>query len=617
MLRLRVLLQETVRTWVWTGEPLRLGSSADNDVVIDDPAVSRRHAVVEPDAEGRGVWLVDTGSKNGILVGGETSRRVLLVPGAVARIGHAQIQLEDFPEDELAVAIELPEALRPPWHPSTTADLTPALDDEPARALELVLEIGRTAGDRWATHERELLERARILTWAETIVVGTVGARGRLDVRLLVGRPVEEADAGLIGGALERARTSARALSDGRVLVVRGEAGRFLAALFARPGSPNRLRIALLENLARAALAEAAHDREWAARGRPQRTVTELRFPPGYVLGTSPAAQELEREIRLAIEHSGPALILGEPGVGKEAVAWIVHHSGPRASGPWRVVDATRLRGELAASELFGIEKGVATNVEKRVGALGSARGGSIFLDEIGDLALEIQSLLLRVLQEGRFLSVGGREEQVVDARFLAATNLDLEARVQQGSFRRDLLTRLEAAVVRVPRLTDRMEDLPAILTVQLQDLCRRKDRHLRGISRAALDGLTGLPWPGNFRQLRYELERAVDATPDGATLESRNFARLRSAALSRSTFPPPAKVTAAPTAPDTVHTSTTPPSAIQHPPPVALEHEELLRRRTLEALEASRGNKRRAASHMGVARSTFYEYLKRFGFSG
>jgi DNA-binding NtrC family response regulator len=616
MLRLRVLLRETVRTWIWTGEPLRLGSAPDNDVVIDDPAVSRHHAVVEPDAEGRGVWLVDSGSKNGILVRGETLRRALLLPGVAAGIGHAQVQLEELPADELDLAIELPEAPRPPWHPSSTADLTPALDDEPARALELVLEIGKTPQDRWAARERELLERTRLLTWAETILVGSLSAKDRLALRLLVGRPLDEADSELLYAALGRARTSERAHSDGRILVIREETGRFLAALFARPGSPSRLRVALLEKLARAALAEPSTERERAAQGRRRRASIELELPPGYVLGTSAAAQELEREIRLAIEHSGPALILGEPGVGKEAVAWILHHSGPRASGPLRVVDATRLRGELAAPELFGIEKGVATSVERRVGAYSLARGGSVFLDEIGDLEWNAQSLLLRVLQEGRFVSVGGRDEQVADARTLAATNHDLEARVHAGTFRRDLLSRLEAAVVRVPRLIDRMDDLQAILTAMLQGICVRKNRHLRGISRAALDGLATLPWPGNFRQLRNEVESAVDATPDGATLESRNFARLRGAAVARSRPVLLVEMEAPPTAQGPTLTSLASLAAAPALLPVALETEELLRRRTLEALETCRGNKSQAANRMGVSRSTFYEYLKRFGLS-
>lgn len=616
MLRLRVLLREAVRTWVWAGESLRLGSSPDSDIVIDDSAVSRRHAVVEPDPDGRGVWLVDAGSKNGILVEGKASRRVLLVPGAAVQIGHAQVQLEDLPEDELEVAIELPEAARPPWHPSSTADLTPGLDDEPARALDLVLEIGKAVRDQWAARERELFERARPLIWAETLLVGSRTAKGRLDLRLLVGQPLEEADEELVAATLDRAGASAAARSEGRTLVFWGESGQVVAALFARAGSPNRLRVALFEKLALAALAESSQSRVRAMSGRRRPASIELRFPPGHVLGTSVAAQELEREIRLAIEHSGPALILGEPGVGKEAVAWILHHSGPRASGPWRVVDATRLRGELAAPELFGIEKGVATNVERRVGAFSSARGGSIFLDEIGDLEWNAQSLLLRVLQEGRFLSIGGREEQVVDARILAATNRDLEARVHAGSFRRDLLSRLEAAVVRVPRLIDRMEDLQAILTAQLQDICIRKDRHLRGISRAALDGLAALPWPGNLRQLRNELESAVDATPDGATLESRNFARLRGAAVARSRPSRTVETEVPPTTQGPPLTSTTALAATHAPPPVALETEELLRRRTLEALEACLGNKKRAADRMGVARSTFYEYLKRFGLS-
>ncbi len=617
MYRLRVQFRESIGTWPWTGRALRLGSGPDNDIVIEDPAVSRHHAIIEPDSEGRGVWLVDSGSKNKILVRGEAVGRVLLAPGEGVQVGHAQLQLEDLPEDELAIAIELPEVPRPSWHPATTADLTPALGDEPSQILQLVRDIGAAGRSLWAVRERELLERARPLIWAETIAIGSWSGKGPLNVRLVVGKPLTEGDGELVAAALEGRVATEKAHSAGRVLVVPGESGRFLAALFARPGPPNRLRVALVEELAREALTEAPREGGRAARSDRRRESIALRLPPGYVLGTSPAARELEREIRLAIEHSGPALILGEPGVGKEAVAWILHHSSKRASGPWRVVDATRLRGELAASELFGIERGVATNVEKRGGLLGSARGGSIFLDEIGDLAPDVQSLLLRVLQEGSYLAVGGREEQIVDARILAATNLDLEARTHTGLFRRDLLSRLTAAVVRVPRLADRMEDLQAILTAQLHDVCLRKSRQIRGISRAALDGLGRLTWPGNLRQLRNELESAVDATPDGATLESRNFERLRELPTAFEVRRSTALFEAASPILSSTAVAAVAPAEVRVPLSVAAEHEELLRRRTLEALEACRGNKKQAALRMGVSRSTFYEYLRRFGSKG
>jgi len=606
MLRLRIALRNQVRMEYFERRELSIGSDPENDIVLDDAAVSRRHAVMRLDDVSGEVWIDDLGSRNGLLLDfGRVERHCLRV-GETLQLGHAFLQVEDVPRDEIDLAIVREEPPRAAGERRTsTHNLTPGLESEPRRVLELVRDLARAEAVGRSQGARDFLERARELIWAETLLTGSFDALGQLAVRNVVGRPIDEE----LQSELVRLGSHAppfRATTAGRLLVVsEGPGQRLLAAVFARPGAANAWRMELLEQLA-----------EWAfaagrSEGAVRRSLTDgrgapsLRLPPDYVLGSSAAARELARTIELAAKHSGTALILGEPGVGKEGVARAIHDSSARAASPFLVVDATTLRSELAASELFGIGDRVATGVDERKGLVAEAGDGTIFLDEIGDLQPEVQGLLLRVLQTRDYRVTGRTKSESTKARFLAATNVDLEDRVRQGRFRPDLLHRLSAVVVPVPPLRERIEDLPEILDALLSKVLRKHSRDIRGISVAALRRLAELPWSGNIRQLEQELERAVLSTPEGAAIESRNFHALRIARPTTSSMTTGTPAGGMPQAQPPAN------SASMSPPKL---HELLESQRSAqirEALAATGGNKLAAAKRLGIARTSLYKYLR------
>jgi DNA-binding NtrC family response regulator/pSer/pThr/pTyr-binding forkhead associated (FHA) protein len=606
MLRLRIALRNLVRTEHIERGELSIGSAAENDVVLDDAAVSRRHALVHRDEASGEVWITDRGSRNGLLLDGRRVERHKLRVGEAVQLGHAFVQVEDMPLDEIDLAIVRPAPSKPATGRHTiTRDLTPGLESEPRRVIELVRDLARAEVLGNSEEARSFLERARELVWAETIFTGSFGGDGQLAVRSVAGRPIDDDIPGELLRLCARA-TPLRATAEGRLfLVSEGTGGRLLAAVFARPGAANAWRIELLEQLAEWTFASGNMRDEERENRAERRGPVPLRLPPDYVLGSSAAARDLRRSIELAARHPGTTLILGEPGAGKEGVARAIHDSSPRAALPFLVVDSTALRSELAVSELFGIGDRVATGVDQRKGLVAEAGDGTIFLDEIADLQPEVQALLLRVLQTRDYRVTGRAKPESTKARFLAATNVDLEERVRQGRFRADLLQRLSAMIVSVPPLRERIEDLPEILDVLFSKILRKHSRDIRGISVAALRRLAELPWAGNIRQLEQELERAVLSTPDGAAIESRNFHVLRGAQAAGFRAASEAMTIELSAATAFRGASTFSPEKLQ----VVLDSQRTEQIR--QALEATGGNKLAAAKRLGIARSSLYKYLK------
>jgi transcriptional regulator with PAS, ATPase and Fis domain len=205
-----------------------------------------------------------------------------------------------------------------------------------------------------------------------------------------------------------------------------------------------------------------------------------------------------------------PVLVLGESGSGKEVLARWVHARSRRAAGPFLAVNCAALPRELLESELFGIEKGVATGVEARPGLLERGTGGTVFLDEVGDMAAETQAKVLRVLENTTLFRVGGRVPVQVDVRFVAATNRDLEALVEEGGFRRDLYHRLAAFEVRLPPLRERREEIPTLAARFFHSELEKNGLASPGITRAALGVLVRYDWPGNVRELQNEIAKAA-----------------------------------------------------------------------------------------------------------
>ena len=230
-----------------------------------------------------------------------------------------------------------------------------------------------------------------------------------------------------------------------------------------------------------------------------------------FVTGSSPAMQEVIRFARTTAGTATTVLLLGESGTGKEVVARAIHRWSPRAEHPFVAVNCTALTAELLESELFGHEKGAFTGaVAQKKGKFELADGGTIFLDEIGDLAPNLQVKLLRVLQDKEFQRVGGIKNLRVDVRILAATNRKLPQAMQKGLFREDLYYRLNVASITLPPLRDRCEDVPTLVRHFIEQSCLAVNRVPMPIEPTALALLCAYAWPGNVRELQNAIERAV-----------------------------------------------------------------------------------------------------------
>jgi len=277
-------------------------------------------------------------------------------------------------------------------------------------------------------------------------------------------------------------------------------------------------------------------------------------------------------------------LVLGETGTGKEVVARSIHYASPRSHHPFVVVDCTSLPDTLVESELFGHTRGAFTGaVAARRGLLEAAQGGTVFVDEIGDLSAPLQAKLLRVLQERAIRRVGDNESVPIDVRIIAATNRDLKGRVAAGAFREDLYYRLNVVTITMPPLRERLDDLPLLAQHFLQKHARAAGKPVTGFARETLGALSRYPWPGNVRELEHTIERAV-------------------ALASTSVLIPddlPADVRGASTGPE-----------VRSGRPKTLE--ELKHWYVNTILDETQGNKARAAEILGIDRRTLYRILER-----
>jgi formate hydrogenlyase transcriptional activator len=229
------------------------------------------------------------------------------------------------------------------------------------------------------------------------------------------------------------------------------------------------------------------------------------------IVGSSQSLRKALRAVDKVAATDSTVLILGETGTGKELIARAIHKRSPRASRAFICVNCAAIPYELIASELFGHEKGAFTGaLERRIGRFEAADGGTLFLDEIGDLPAETQVTLLRVLQEREFERVGSTKPIQVDVRVLAATNHDLVADVDEGSFRRDLYYRLNVFPVNVPPLRERIEDIPLLAEYLLERYAKKAAKKITTIDRSTIEMLQNYDWPGNVRELQNVIERAV-----------------------------------------------------------------------------------------------------------
>jgi len=285
-------------------------------------------------------------------------------------------------------------------------------------------------------------------------------------------------------------------------------------------------------------------------------------------------------------------LLLGETGSGKEVLARAVHEWSPRATGPFVALNCGAVPANLLEAELFGHVKGAFTGaMSDRAGLFEQADGGTLFLDEVGEMPLDMQARFLRVLEDGEVRRVGATKNTRVDVRIVSATNRDLAEMSDAGTFRTDLMYRLDAASVRIPPLRQRGDDVVLLAHHFLQDRCRRAKKTLPGFSPEAIWALTKHPWPGNVRELRNEIERAVALTRDGTAVQPHGFsARVT----------PRTKGEAQGAAP----TEQTLKDCVERAERFAVE----------SALAVNDGNVTRAAKTLGLSRPGLYKLLIRLG---
>jgi two-component system response regulator HydG len=540
-----------------------VGSLAGVEVHLEEPGVSRRHARIDILADG-GAVVRDLDSKNGTFVAGRRIRE-MAVPGfTMVAFGSAQAVLQPADPARTQVLLgsgEIPLAQPDSGNGLTTDGLHPL--ERLAESLEEVLPSlakGLTSPQEAAD---ELVHR-----WIEVLPVG------RAEV-LRVG-PAGEA-------VVAAASTQDRLPRNVTTLEVEGPDGwrlRLRASDVAKLG-PLRplLRLALASLAARSAL------RRRVDAARPARPAgmepEETPAPPGL----GPAMSKLYRRTGKVARGDVPVLVLGESGSGKEVMARWIHARSRRAAGPFLAVNCAALPRELLEAELFGIEKGVATGVEARPGLLERGSGGTVFLDEVGDMAAETQAKVLRVLENTTLFRVGGRAPVQVDVRFVAATNRDLGVLVEEGGFRRDLYHRLAAYEVRLPPLRERREEIPSLAARFFHRELEKNGLASPGITRAVLGALVRYDWPGNVRELQNEIAKAALLLERGEALDLQHLSER-----------------------------------VRRPPGQASEAADLTLEGSLRqaerqafavALAAAGGDAAQAMELLGVSRTTYYRKLK------
>ncbi|MBI5345008.1 MAG: sigma-54-dependent Fis family transcriptional regulator [Deltaproteobacteria bacterium] len=313
------------------------------------------------------------------------------------------------------------------------------------------------------------------------------------------------------------------------------------------------------------------------------------------ILGTSAEVQDVRDTIEKIADTDTTVLILGESGTGKELVARALHYGSGRNGMPFVPINCGAIPEDLLESELFGHEKGAFTGaIATKIGRFEAADGGTIFLDEIGDMSPSLQVKVLRVLQEREFERVGGRNTIKVDVRVVAATNQDLESAVEEKRFRKDLYYRLNVIPVHLPPLRERREDVPVLAAEFLKKISQRKKKTIRGITAEAMKMLATYDWPGNIRELENLIERLVVLKEEGGLIQPKDL---------------PDKTRKKKSETGALHPAL-PPDGIDFNAAVSDFEKDLI----INALNMVNGVKKKAAEYLKVNRTTLIEKMKRMG---
>ncbi len=310
------------------------------------------------------------------------------------------------------------------------------------------------------------------------------------------------------------------------------------------------------------------------------------------MIGDSRSMREVQSAIRMVADRNCSVLIEGETGTGKEVVAREIHSTGGRSRGPWVAVNCSAIPEPLLEAELFGYLKGAFTGAQQsRAGKFEAANHGTIFLDEIGDMPIGIQAKLLRVLQEREIERLGGNERVRLDIRVIAATNVDLAARVKDGRFRQDLYYRLNVFQISLPPLRDRQDDIGMLARHFVKKICANERLPLKTLDRSTLDRLRAQGWPGNVRELENTIETAVILSRDHAVIFPSDLRFNRSATVAQ----------------ERERSVSLPPEGMDYQR--ALEDFEV--GLLTQALTRVRGNKTAAADLLGLKRTTLAAKMK------
>ncbi|HET7501945.1 MAG TPA: sigma 54-interacting transcriptional regulator [Kofleriaceae bacterium] len=546
---------------------LTIGRSSNCDIEVDDQSISRRHAIL---SIGETVTIEDLGSANGTVVRGKRlsfGHPVIISVGELVGLGNASITLQRRSQSLRARKI---------W----TQDYFESLVEKecareqrsgaPFALLRVQAERHTPAGFVEETIG-ELLRESDVL-----------GKYGPHDYGVLLpDTPPANADEAV-------RRIDAR-------LVERGLRCRIFAACCPRDG---RSAFQL------SARAQGAAPKDKAATAGTDIVVSDNQM------------QSLYRLVEQIAGSNICVLLLGETGVGKEVFARAVHRASPRAAGPFVELNCAALTENLLESELFGHEKGAFTNaVTAKPGLLELAHGGTLLLDEIGDMPLSTQVKLLRVIEDSQLRRVGGLKTRQIDVRFVAATNCDIERQVEQGTFRRDLFFRLNGITIMIPPLRERLAELEALARAFTQR-ARSGAEPRPQLSAEALDQMRGYNWPGNVRELKNVIERAVLLCGAGPILpEHLALGKLATTRAGESVAGPAARGGGWPSGTrPRMHDDPSSEALPSHPPRGSREEEQWI----MQTLERAGGNQTLAARLLGISRRTLvnrlndYEHVNR-----
>ena len=346
-----------------------------------------------------------------------------------------------------------------------------------------------------------------------------------------------------------------------------------------KPIDPQRLRL-LLERMVE------RHDTRRQMTALKRQLTSSGRF--GRMIGSSPAIREVYQLVEQAAPSEASVLIWGESGTGKELMARTIHDLSPRVTAPFVALNCAAIPEGLLESEIFGHERGAFTGaVARRQGCFELAHRGTVLLDEVAEMAPALQAKLLRLLQERTVRRLGSAREQPVDVRIVAATNVDPKEAVREGRLREDLYYRINVVMIAMPPLRERADDIPLLIQAFLDEFNKRDRRAVDGVAPAALDALTRYSWPGNIRELRNVIERAVIVA--------------RSDAIEIDHLPP-----------DLV-ADPSPPSRDRLALAAGMRVDEAERRLIGLTLEHTRNNKTRAAEMLGISVKTLHNKLNRY----